>query len=64
MSGTNASANDSMIRRLETELSEKQTMANGIIERANASERDLSDDESRCYELRNRMGAIQDSSSR
>ena len=55
----NAHANDAMIRRLETELREKETFGNGIIERANASERDLSEEESHLLtETRDRMGAI------
>lgn len=56
---SNAHANDAMIRRLETELREKETFGNGIIERANAAERDLSEDESKLLtETRDRMGAI------
>ena len=56
---SNAHANDAMIRRLETELREKETFGNGIIERANAAERDLSEEESRLLtETRDRMGAI------
>ncbi len=59
MSGTNAHANDAMIRRLETELREKETFGNGIIERANAAERDLTPEESGLLtETRDRMGAI------
>lgn len=59
MSGTNAHANDAMIRRLEVELREKETFANGIIERANAGERDLSADESNLLgETRGRMEQI------
>lgn len=59
MSGTNAHANDTMIRRLETELREKETFSNGIIERANAAERDLSEDESKLMvETRGRMEQI------
>lgn len=59
MSGTNAHANDAMIRRLETELREKETFANGIIERANAAERDLSEDDSKLLvETRGRMSEI------
>lgn len=59
MSGTNAQANDAMIRRLENELSEKQTFANGLIERANSAERDLSEDESGLLaETRSRMEQI------
>lgn len=59
MSGTNAQANDAMIRRLEVELREKETFANGIVERANAAERDLSEDESKLMvETRGRMEQI------
>lgn len=59
MSGTNAHANDAMIRRLETELREKETFANGIIERANAAERDLTEEESGLMvETRGRMESI------
>lgn len=56
---SNAHANDAMIRRLETELREKETFGNGIIERANASERDLTEDESKLLqETRGRMEQI------
>lgn len=59
MSGTNAHANDAMIRRLETELREKETFANGVVERANASERDLTPEESELMvETRGRMEQI------
>jgi HK97 family phage major capsid protein len=50
-----------MVRRLETELREKETFANGIIERANASERDLSEEDSKLLvETRGRMTEIKD----
>lgn len=59
MSGTNANAGDEMIRRLETELREKQTFANEVISRAQAGERDLTDDEKGLVaETRGRMEAI------
>lgn len=61
MSGSNAHANDSMIRRLETELGEKETFANSIIERAQASERDLSEDDKKMLvETRERMENIKE----
>lgn len=61
MSGTNAHANDAMIRRLETELRESETFANGLIERANSAERDLSEDEKGMLsEKRARMAQIKE----
>lgn len=61
MSGTNANAGDSMIRRLETELREKQTFSNEIISRAQNAERDLSDDEKQLVvEARGRIEQIKD----
>lgn len=54
-------ANDIMVRRLEEELREKQTFANGIIERANASNRDLSPEDSELLtETRGRMQTIKE----
>jgi HK97 family phage major capsid protein len=48
-----------MIRRLETELHEKESFANGIVERANAAERDLTEEESGLMvETRGRMEQI------
>lgn len=53
-------ANDTMVRRLEDELKDKQTFANGIIERANAANRDLSnEDQELLVETRGRMEQIQ-----
>lgn len=53
-------ANDQMVRRLEEELKDKQTFAAGIIERANAANRDLSkEDQDLLVETRGRMEAIQ-----
>jgi HK97 family phage major capsid protein len=45
MAGTMVGAQDEMIRRLETEVHEKTTFAQGLVERANASNRDLSEEE-------------------
>lgn len=59
MAGSNAAAGDQMIRRLETELKEKETFAAGVVERANSSERDLTEDESKLLvETRGRMESI------
>ncbi|QQG96218.1 MULTISPECIES: phage major capsid protein [Mycobacteroides] len=59
MAGSNVHANDGMIRRLDTELSERETFANGIIARANDAERDLTDDEKGLLkETRGRMESI------
>jgi len=38
-------AQDEMIRRLQSEMQEKTTLANGIVERANVANRDLTDNE-------------------
>lgn len=54
-----ATAQDEMIRRLQGELDDKNTLANGIIERANAANRDLDENESQMLtEARSRMTAI------
>lgn len=45
MSGTNVNANDTMVRRLEAELHECKVFTNGLIERANTGQRDLSEQE-------------------
>lgn len=59
MAGSNVTAGDDMIRRLETELREKQTFANEIISRAQAAERDLNEDEKGLIsETRGRIEAI------
>jgi len=56
---SSATAQDEMIRRLQTELDEKNTLVNGIIERVNASNRDLDSNESEMLtEARSRMAAI------
>src|SRR5215469_8829087 len=66
--GTNAAANDEMIRRLETELREKQAFANEIVSRAQAAGRDLSDEDrnllgdtrGRMEELKTQLDTIED----
>jgi HK97 family phage major capsid protein len=58
--GSNAHSGDEMIRRLETELREKESLVRGIFERANASNRDIDDHESEMVaECRGRMEQIQ-----
>jgi HK97 family phage major capsid protein len=53
-------ANDTMIRRLNDELDEKATFANGLVERANAANRDLTDEErATLVETRGRMESLQ-----
>lgn len=55
----NATAQDTMILRLQNELSEKTTLINGIVERANAGNRDLSEQESEMLtEARSRLTGI------
>ena len=59
MPGSNAAANDDMIRRLENELREKKSFADEIVYRAQSGERDLTDDEKVLIsETRGRMEAI------
>ena len=61
MSGSNIKSGDEMIRRLETELREKQTVCQEIIHRAQTSERDLNEDEKvMLSEYRGRMEKIKD----
>lgn len=61
MGGTNAHANDAMIRRLETEFREKENFANTVIARAQDSERDLTEDEKGLLkETRGRMSEIKE----
>lgn len=61
MSGSNINSGDEMIRRLETELREKQTVCQEIISRAQTSERDLNEDEKiMLHEYRGRMEKIKD----
>lgn len=59
--GSNMNASDDHIRRLETELNEKQTFANEIFARAKAGNRDLSDEErGLIHETRGRIEQIKD----
>ncbi|OFB37967.1 hypothetical protein BA059_16865 [Mycolicibacterium sp. (ex Dasyatis americana)] len=61
MSGSNINSGDDMIRRLESELREKQSFANEIINRAQAGSRDLSDeDKTLLGETRGRIEVIKD----
>lgn len=58
--GTMINAQDAMIRRLDDELKERTSFANGVVERANASNRDLSEEERGLLaETRTRMVDIQ-----
>ena len=57
---TNSQANDAMIRRLEKELEERNSAAQGIIANANDAERDLNDAEKETLSsLEGRMGELQ-----
>lgn len=57
--GSNAHANDAMIRRLERELEERQVFINGVIGAAEEQQRDLNEAESATLgEARNRMSAL------
>lgn len=57
--GSNAHANDAMIRRLERELEERQAFVNGVIGAAEDAQRDLNDTESATLaDARNRMSAL------
>ena len=59
MAGSNVGAGNDMIQRLENELREKQAFVNEVINRAQTSERDLSDDEKGLIsETRGRMEQI------
>jgi HK97 family phage major capsid protein len=54
-------ANDAMIRRLESELEERNAFAQGLIASAQDAERDLNDTEkAQLLEVRNRMGSIKE----
>jgi HK97 family phage major capsid protein len=58
--GVNSHANDAMIRRLESELEERNAFVQGTIANAQDAERDLNDTEKTSLaEARSRMGAIQ-----
>jgi HK97 family phage major capsid protein len=55
-----SAATDTMVRRLEDELKDKTTFYNGIVERANAANRDLSEEDSKLLtETRGRMVELQ-----
>lgn len=57
----NSHANDAMIRRLESELEERNSFVQGLIANAQDSERDLNDTEKATLtEARNRMGALKE----
>ena len=59
--GVNSHANDAMIRRLESELEERNAFVQGTIANAQDAERDLNDTEKTSLaEARSRMGAIKD----
>jgi HK97 family phage major capsid protein len=59
--GVNSHANDAMIRRLESELEERNAFVQGTIANAQDGERDLNDTEKTSLaEARNRMGSIKD----
>jgi HK97 family phage major capsid protein len=60
MSGTNANAGDTMVRRLNNELDEQENLVRSIMERANAGNRDMNDEERNIMaECRGRMESIQ-----
>jgi HK97 family phage major capsid protein len=60
-SGSNSHASDSMIRKLETELEQRESFAQGLIESAENRGGDLSeDDKKRLVETRERMEEIKD----
>jgi len=57
----NSQANDAMIRRLESELEERNTYAQGIIRQAEDDERDLNETERKnLAEVRSRMSSLQE----
>lgn len=59
--GVNSHANDAMIRRLESELEERNSFVQGLIANAQDGERDLNDTEKATMtEARNRMAALKD----
>jgi HK97 family phage major capsid protein len=61
MAAATSGAGDEMVRRLEEELKEKTTFYNSIVERANAANRDLSEEDSKLLvETRGRMQALND----
>lgn len=59
MAQSNATASDEYIRRLETELREKESLVRGVYDRANASSRDINEEEGEMVaECRGRMEVI------
>lgn len=57
----NATSSDEYIRRLESELREKESLVRGVYERANASSRDINEEEGKMVaECRGRMEQIKD----
>src|SRR5262245_16397425 len=59
--GVNSHANDAMIRRLESELEERNAFVQGTIANAQDAERDLNDTEKTSLsEARSRMSAIKE----
>jgi HK97 family phage major capsid protein len=59
MGQSNVTASDEYIRRLETELREKESLVRGVYDRANASNRDINEEEgSMVAECRGRMEVI------
>lgn len=59
MATSNATASDEYIRRLETELREKESLVRGVYDRANAANRDINTEESEMVaECRGRMEVI------
>lgn len=60
MAGSAVMAQDQMIQRLQNELQEKTTFAQGVVERANAASRDLTEEEKGLLvETRGRLENIQ-----
>jgi len=59
MAQSNATSSDEYIRRLETELREKESLVRGVYDRANASNRDINSEEGEMVaECRGRMEVI------
>ena len=58
--GSNITAGDEYIQRLDRELEQKESLVRGIYQRANAASRDLNDEEGEMVvEARGRMEKIQ-----
>jgi hypothetical protein len=61
MAPSNVTANDQYLRRLETELQEKESLVRGIYDRANQTNRDINEEEGvMVAECRSRMEVIKD----